>query len=142
MLRWQGENYHGSSSDIWSCGIILFALLTGRLPFDDENIRNLLAKVKLGKFTMPPDLPKDARDLIQRMLTVRPQDRITMAEIQAHPWFTARAPKSAYVPPSTSQIDHPVGAAGEIDRDILENLQTLWNGASEGEIVRALLSPE
>eukprot|EP01083_Nonionella_stella_P302734 1045029_1 len=65
-----GLNYHGSSSDIWSCGIILFALLTGRLPFDDDNIRTLLAKVKVGKFNMPQELPSEAKDLIRRMLEV------------------------------------------------------------------------
>ena len=73
-----GLTYHGSSSDIWSCGIILFALLTGRLPFDDDNIRNLLAKVKIGKFNMPQELPSDAKDLIRRMLEVDPGKRITV----------------------------------------------------------------
>lgn len=74
----QGKNYHGSSSDIWSCGIILFALLTGHLPFDDEDIRALLAKVKVGKFNMPSELPSDAKDLIKRMLEVDPVKRITV----------------------------------------------------------------
>lgn len=84
MLQ-QGLNYHGSSSDIWSCGIILFALLTGRLPFDDENIRHLLAKVKVGKFTMPPELPSDAKDLIRRMLEVNPEKRITVSSTISNP---------------------------------------------------------
>lgn len=75
-----GRTYHGSSSDIWSCGIILFALLTGRLPFDDDNIRTLLAKVKVGKFTMPAELPADAKDLIRRMLEVDPNRRITVSK--------------------------------------------------------------
>lgn len=74
--RGQGLTYHGSSSDIWSCGIILFALLTGRLPFDDENIRELLAKVKKGRYIMPPELPSQAQDLIHRMLHVDPEQRI------------------------------------------------------------------
>jgi serine/threonine protein kinase len=52
--------------------------LTGRLPFDDENIRNLLQKVKNGRFTIPADLPADARDLIARMLVVHPERRITV----------------------------------------------------------------
>lgn len=42
----QGKAYHGASSDIWSCGVVLYALLTGRLPFDHPNIRTLLQKVR------------------------------------------------------------------------------------------------
>ena len=71
-------SYHGGASDIWSCGVILFALLTGRLPFDDENIRVLLQKVTNGRFAIPPDLPNDAKDLITRMLVVDPERRITV----------------------------------------------------------------
>lgn len=72
----QGSTYHGSSSDIWSCGIILYALLTGVLPFDHADIRTLLALVKRGEYYMPPDLPTDAQDLLRRMLTVDPEKRI------------------------------------------------------------------
>mgnify|MGYP004724338585 CR=1 FL=1 len=71
-------SYHGAASDIWSCGVILFALLTGRLPFDDENVRVLLQKVKNGRFSIPADLPADAQDLITRMLVVDPERRITV----------------------------------------------------------------
>ncbi|KAK4705875.1 hypothetical protein P7C70_g339, partial [Phenoliferia sp. Uapishka_3] len=137
-----GLNYHGSSSDIWSCGIILFALLTGRLPFDDENIRDLLAKVKKGRYNMPPELPAAAQDLIRRMLEVDPERRIKMVDIQKHPWVSRLAPRVVYVMPSIEQIDHPVSSRRDIDRDIFENLQTLWNGARTEDIVAALLSPE
>jgi len=77
-LSLKGMSYHGAASDIWSCGVILFALLTGRLPFDDENIRILLQKVKNGRFAMPSDLPADAKDLINRMLVVDPEKRIAV----------------------------------------------------------------
>ncbi|SCV67531.1 BQ2448_5142 [Microbotryum intermedium] len=142
-----GRNYHGASSDIWSCGIILFALLTGRLPFDDENIRNLLAKVKVGRFTMPAELSDDAKDLIKKMLEVDPEKRITMDEIQRHPWVTRIPPRSIhgappFVPPSIDSIDHPVASRREIDMEILTNLKTLWNGAAEEDIIQALLSSE
>ncbi|ORY33799.1 hypothetical protein BCR39DRAFT_519287 [Naematelia encephala] len=143
-----GLSYHGAASDIWSCGVILFALLTGRLPFDDENIRVLLQKVKNGRFAMPADLPADAKDLITRMLVVDPEKRITMAEIMRHPFFQRRQDTDSgrrlhvVEPPRLEEIARPVRSEREIDRDILRNLRTLWQGSSEREIVHSLLSTE
>ncbi len=71
-----GKAYHGAASDIWSCGVVLFALLVGRLPFDDPNMRVLLQKVRAGKFEMPSHIPVGAKDLIRRMLIVDPEARI------------------------------------------------------------------
>lgn len=83
----RGNTYTGVEADVWSCGVILYALLTGKLPFDDDNIRVLLGKVKLGQFSIPPYLPPGARDLIQRMLTVDPDQRISLDEVKRHPWY-------------------------------------------------------
>ena len=80
-----GKRYHGGPSDIWSCGVIFFALLTGRLPFDDDNIRRLLLKVQKGRYILPKEISDNARDLISRMLCVNPEDRITIPEILEHP---------------------------------------------------------
>lgn len=71
-----GKAYNGASSDIWSCGVILYALLAGRLPFDDDNIRVLLQKVKVGRFEMPAEIQGPARDLLFRMLDKDPVQRI------------------------------------------------------------------
>jgi serine/threonine protein kinase len=77
-----GINYHGSSSDIWSCGVILFALLTGRLPFDDENVSDLLTKVRIGVFNMPSDISGAVQNLIRGMLTVDPTKRLTVSGLE------------------------------------------------------------
>lgn len=76
-----GQKYEGAPSDIWSSGVILFALLSGRLPFDDKNIRALLDKVRLGKFQMPSGMEPRARDLISRMLVVDSSQRITVRNL-------------------------------------------------------------
>lgn len=72
---------------------------------------------------------------------------LQMAEIQVHPWITRKPPRSIhgappYVPPSIEQIDHPVSTRYDVDPDILSNLQTLWNGAEQEDIIDALLSSE
>ncbi|BGP47662.1 serine/threonine-protein kinase gin4 [Rhodotorula kratochvilovae] len=141
-----GTTYHGSSSDIWSCGIILYALLTGVLPFDHSDIRTLLNLVKRGEYYMPPDLPSDAQDLLRRMLVVDPEKRMKMDDILVHPWVTRKPPRLIKgqpppAPPDVRQIARPVGSREEIDPEILTNLKTLWQGARESEIVQELLSP-
>ncbi|KAI8598359.1 kinase-like domain-containing protein [Dissophora ornata] len=122
-----GMKYDGSSSDIWSCGIILYALLTGHLPFDDENIRQLLSKVKAGKFYMPTDISAGARDLISRMLTVNPKRRITMQGVMMHPWFRMVNPERntlgepAQDPESGRSIQ-----VEELDAEILLHMRWLF----------------
>ena len=85
-----GRAYDGTASDIWSCGVILFALLAGRLPFDDEDLPVLLERVKIGRFMMPTDIDLRAQDLIRRMLQKDVKKRITIPEILRHPFYTSR----------------------------------------------------
>lgn len=136
-----GKSYDGTASDIWSCGIILFALLCGRLPFDDPNIQVLLSKVRTGRFEMPEHLEPSVRNLIWRMLTVDPSRRATMEEIMHHPWFTDNGRLSSSNPVHTefgALSDNPISLA-EIDPDILGNLSTLWPELSHEHLIRMLL---
>ncbi|KAG9037548.1 hypothetical protein FRB95_005130 [Tulasnella sp. JGI-2019a] len=141
-----GNAYHGSISDIWSCGVILYALLAGRLPFDDDNVRALLNKVREGDFIMPTDIEPAAKNLLRRMLEKDVTKRITMAEILKHPFYLSRPPrpmKGADVhPPSLAEVKRPVDSEDEIDPDIFRNLQTLWHGTPEADIITALTNNE
>ncbi|KAI8086385.1 uncharacterized protein BX664DRAFT_282272 [Halteromyces radiatus] len=140
-----GMPYNGSASDIWSCGVILYALLTGHLPFDDENIRQLLKKVKAGKYTMPDDISRNAQDLIRRILVVDPSKRLTMDQIMAHPWFCESEPvnlASLPVPPTANEIGRPVWDSSEIDDRILETIKFLWGETRDDVIIQALISKE
>mmetsp|Transcript_12760 Transcript_12760/g.34293 ORF Transcript_12760/g.34293 Transcript_12760/m.34293 type:complete len:681 (+) Transcript_12760:42-2084(+) len=81
------KGYNGVMVDIWSCGIILFALLAGYLPFYDENTRNLYKMIQNDPVRYPKKFPPGAKDLCERLLTKSPDRRITMSEVKQHPWF-------------------------------------------------------
>ncbi|KAG6382832.1 hypothetical protein SASPL_157450 [Salvia splendens] len=84
--------------------VILYALLCGALPFDDENIPNLFKKIKSGMYTLPSHLSAGARDLIPRMLVVDPLKRITTHDIRKHPWFKVNLPRYlAVTPPNATE---------------------------------------
>ncbi|KAA8547955.1 hypothetical protein F0562_004384 [Nyssa sinensis] len=112
-----GKLYAGPEVDVWSCGVILYALLCGTLPFDDENIPNLFKKIKGGIYTLPSHLSPGARDLIPRMLVVDPMKRMTIPEIRMHPWFQAHLPRYLAVPPPDTMQQ-----AKKIDEEILQEV--------------------
>lgn len=102
-----GKLYAGPEVDVWSCGVILYALLCGSLPFDDENIPNLFKKIKGGIYNLPSHLSHGARDLIPRMLLVDPLKRITIPEVRCHPWFTAHLPRYLAVMQADTAVNTP-----------------------------------
>ncbi|KAI0051029.1 Pkinase-domain-containing protein [Auriscalpium vulgare] len=139
----EGRAYNGSSSDIWSCGVILFALLAGRLPFDDEDLHTLLEKVKVGKYDMPSSIDARAQDLITKMLEKDVRKRITVPQILVHPFYTSqKAKKAAFTPPKLNDIARPLASKAAIDPDIFANLRTLWHGTSDDIIFEKLTNEE
>jgi len=79
-----GCRFDGRQADVWSCGVVLFALLTHRLPFPYEP--TLFAKIKQGSYSIPEHVSEEAADLVRRMLEVDPARRISIEEVANHPW--------------------------------------------------------
>ena len=84
-----GAKYCGTEADVWSLGVVLFALVSRELPFDDPSIPVLFARIKSGNFKMKNQFSKNLKDLISRMLTVDPIERITIQQIKSHDWLRA-----------------------------------------------------
>ena len=110
-----GHLYAGPEVDVWSCGVILYALLCGSLPFDDESIPNLFKKIKSGMYSLPSHLSQLARNLIPRMLEVDPMKRITIPEIRLYPWFQHKLPPYLRHPPELMEKQERVVDPAVID---------------------------
>ena len=82
-----GKPYNGVDVDIWSCGVVLYAVICGRLPFEDTNTAELYKKILAGDYKVPKFLSKPAQDFIRKVLEVDPEKRAKIDDIASHPWF-------------------------------------------------------
>lgn len=81
------RGYDGAKIDVWSCGVILFVLTAGYLPFNDPNLMNMYRKIYKGEFRCPKWMSPNLKKLLSRLLDTNPNTRITMEEIKRDPWF-------------------------------------------------------
>ncbi|CAG9326627.1 unnamed protein product [Blepharisma stoltei] len=106
-----GKRYHGNRVDIWSTGIILYALICGYLPFEDPNTAALYKKILSGTYVCPKWISTDGKDLMKRILNTNPEERYTIDMIKRHPWYSLHHPQAV-------NIETDV----QIDEDILKEL--------------------
>ncbi|KAI9887427.1 MAG: serine/threonine-protein kinase KIN2 [Watsoniomyces obsoletus] len=97
----QAKPYTGPEVDVWSFGIVLYVLVCGKVPFDDQSMPQLHAKIKKGVVDYPQWLSGECKNLISRMLVTDPKQRATLHEIMTHPWMCKgfSAPVDNHLPP-------------------------------------------
>ncbi|XP_061370751.1 CBL-interacting serine/threonine-protein kinase 14-like isoform X2 [Gastrolobium bilobum] len=91
------KGYDGATVDVWSCGVVLFVLTAGYLPFNDYNITVLYRKIYRGQFRFPKWTSNELRNLLSRLLDTNPNTRITVDEIMRDPWFCHGGYKDTWV---------------------------------------------
>jgi carbon catabolite-derepressing protein kinase len=135
-----GKLYAGPEIDVWSCGVILYVMLCGRLPFEDEHVPTLFKKISDGVYHLPSFLNQDVKTIIAGMLAVDPMRRFTVAEVLAHPWVNNGLPSylrplqpsinpiinslSNLVQP-TSGVCEIIPAIGKVDENVIQELSEL-----------------
>ena len=118
MIAGNGEKYYeGPKADIWSIGVILFALVCGYLPFEDANTSRLYKKILAGDYSTPKWISTEVKDLITNILNTDPATRYTIANIRAHVWYNRIDMKQA------PAVDKP--GEGEIDEAVVEECEKL-----------------
>ncbi|KAJ2535783.1 Protein kinase, partial [Coemansia sp. RSA 1878] len=114
-----GKLYAGPEVDAWSCGVILYVMMCGRLPFDDDHIPALFKKITSGVFTMPGYLSQGARALLSGLLQVDPLKRMSLAQVRQHVWFTTDLPE--YLKPLPESTD--IEGLANLDETIVGELE-------------------
>ncbi|XP_030750317.1 serine/threonine-protein kinase STK11 isoform X2 [Sitophilus oryzae] len=125
------DSFPGFKVDIWSCGVTLYNIMTGKYPFEGDNIYRLFENIGRGDFEIPDDIQDPLRDLLLGMLRKDPLERFSLQQIRQHPWLTRKPPPSEYtvrIPPLKNDelhnmtvlpylIDHYYGPGTCYDED-------------------------
>ncbi|KIY68622.1 Pkinase-domain-containing protein [Cylindrobasidium torrendii FP15055 ss-10] len=126
--------YTGPEVDVWSFGVVLYVLVCGKVPFDDQSMPALHAKIKRGLVEYPVWLSAECRSLLSRMLVTNPAARATLPEVLSHPWMV----RGFSGPPENYLLHREPLRVDELDRQVFSGMKGFEFG-SEEDIERKLV---
>jgi len=135
----QAKPYTGPEVDVWSFGVVLFVLVCGKVPFDDQYMPALHLKIKKGAVDYPNWLTPECKHLISRMLVTDPRQRATMHEVMNHPWMV-----KGYSGPPDNGLPHREPLSLPLDPEVIKHMTGFKFGlpeAIQAELIKKIKSP-
>ncbi|TFK86947.1 Pkinase-domain-containing protein [Polyporus arcularius HHB13444] len=126
--------YTGPEVDVWSFGVVLYVLVCGKVPFDDQSMPALHAKIKRGLVEYPVWLSAECKHLLTRMLVTNPAARAPLSEVLSHPWMV----RGYRGPPDSHLVHREPLRADELDRNVIKSMKGFEFGTDE-EIEQKLI---
>ncbi|KZT01973.1 Pkinase-domain-containing protein [Laetiporus sulphureus 93-53] len=119
--------YTGPEVDVWSFGVVLYVLVCGKVPFDDQSMPALHAKIKRGLVEYPVWLSAECKHLLTRMLVTNPVNRASLTEVLSHPWMV----RGFNGPPDSHLVHREPLRADELDRQVIRGMKGFEFGTEE-----------
>jgi len=116
----KGEKYAGEKVDVWSLGIILYALLAGQLPFDDDDDNITKSRILKEDPVYPDYFPQAAKDMCNTLLSKRPLLRPTLPDILRRTWLAEHAPQQQEI----LKLQQPLPFTTQLEKDTLARMRS------------------